>query len=534
MADSLKYKFSGDKERGREFVGFAKATLAELYNIMDLGNLNCDSLVKSFDDGTTVRVQTDYGISTVEIFCPITPVAEKLVLPEDEYYMVTSYIAGVHPVMNEGIKLRLYAVGGEEVIVISECIVQDLAISAANDMMTMQVIWDVLNSCYQLFIGDYGGTYPHVRQYAVTLTGEIIETETPPGHEPYEPQYSVLPNQYASIELRETDMTDNQLLYLYYGTNNFALLNTDFRILESEEEVEGSWTQPYFAFMVERWPTYSLPQPPGWNVSILKTVLDDGTMVILHGWISHAWIAEWRIIYEDHKTHEAIEWLIYQQHVDAYGRATSGEPIAFSINNRFLQVENGLWFFETSEYTDGYYNSIGLNDIKRCHLRIANVNNPSEFFVAEEHESSLIGNSVYTHWTYSDDAWSFVTHTVKAPTNVIVPVAMTYCQHEGVVLIVKLKWDNLDAGNYTNGQGGGFEYGEAPEGMLTVLIDTYLNTGEFLHRTILEELAVPSVWSFSVLKDRLFLPIPLAQSEWDNLIRLSRLGYSKVRNSILM
>lgn len=542
MAESLTFKFSGDTAKGRNYVGFAKAAVADLHNLMELGDLNSYGLSKIFDDGTAIHVKTDYGISVVNIHCPIITEEVKPII-EEEFYQVTSFVVGVFPTTQAGIRLKLFDITSSGLMIASECTIKGLTISDAADMRVMQCIWDVVRECYQLFIGNYSGEHPHVLQYPVGLDGTILEVETLPGYTQYQPQYSLLPNQYASIELRETDLTADKLCYLYYGTQSYALLDTEFKVLrEVEDPVEGSWVQPYYAFKVDRYPTYSLPQPPDWNTSILKTVLDDGTMVVFHGWITNyteegQYLREWRIIYEDHKKHTAQEWLMYRKQITSAGIGMDADGIRFSISNRTLQVEDTLWYFEDNEYYTGVGNRWNPNRRKNLNLRIADIANPLAYVVAEEYTSTLIGSALYINWTWtSGGGWIKTEQIIKAPTGVVMPMSMVYCKEEKVILISKVRWDNTGIANWTvrGSPDNTVTYDAAPNGSLTSLIDIYDIYGKLLNRTELETVTVPSVWSYSLVNPNTYVGIqqPIPGYDYDALSRLSKLGYSKIKKLI--
>lgn len=560
MAESLTFKFSGDTAKGRNYVGFAKAAVADLHNLMELGDLNSYGLSKIFDDGTAIHVKTDYGISVVNIHCPIITEEVKPII-EEEFYQVTSFVVGVFPTTQAGIRLKRFAVTEEGLAVTSECVVKDLTIDptftptdpysfGGLDSRNVQCIWDAILDCYQLFIGNVSGEHPHVLQYPIDIDGNILEVgPLKPGYlDIYQPEYSLLPNQHASIELRETDLTENGLCYLYYGTQSYALLDTNFAMIKNEEEnVEGSWIQPYYAFELEQYPTYSIPQPTPWDWSNLKTVLReydeptgevnselDGTMVIMHGWVkpiegqAYGGIREYRIIYENHQKHTAVEWMIPQEEVDFVGRDATGWW--FSLSNRMLQVENKLWYFEDSYKPTNAYRRESLF---KCSLRIADVQDPLNYSVVDDHVSSLAGSAIYTRRVWLADAWNETETVIHTVTDVVIPLSMVYCKEEGVVLISKVRWDNTGLGDYETwtGNGSGATYGTGPNGTLTTLIDAYSVDGKLLHSTELEVISVPDIYRFS-LHGRGFCPEPVPQAEWDSYSRYSKLGYSKIKKLI--
>jgi hypothetical protein len=412
------------------------------------------------------------------------------------------------------IKLKLGSISEQGIKVLSECVMKGVTLSNPDDLASVQVIWDPLAGCYQVFIGN-NNSAPHNIKYAVDMDGEIISSK--------EADFNALPNRYYNIVM-EKDAFD-KIYYRFAGPGVYALLDHEFNIMKGESPVAGSMQDPYLAYRVTKYPTYSLPQPPAWNNSILKTLLDDGTMVIMHGWLSYDQMREWRIIYEDSATHEAKEFLMNR---DAYSTTSK-----LSLSNRFLQVDDQLWYVAMTEqvvntnYRFGLY--YYLDTVYTNELRIAALDNPLDFVVAQTEASTFVGSGVHTYWTYSSEG-GWVSHkiTYRAPTNAVIITRMTYCKNEGIVLISKLRWDNTGIVDWEAPPTGEAVYPDAPKGTLTTYIDAYNTKGVFLYRTIMEQIEVPSVWSYSPFKNRTTMPVQIPLEEWNRYIRHTNVGYTQM------
>jgi predicted transglutaminase-like cysteine proteinase len=70
MAELVSFRFLGDKNKGKNFVGAAKQGIEVLKNLMQLGGLNSYSLSKTFDTGETIFLKSNFGITTAYIYCP--------------------------------------------------------------------------------------------------------------------------------------------------------------------------------------------------------------------------------------------------------------------------------------------------------------------------------------------------------------------------------------------------------------------------------------------------------------------------------
>jgi predicted transglutaminase-like cysteine proteinase len=70
MAESVSFRFLGDKNKGKNFVGAAKQGIEVLKNLMQLGGLNSYSLSKTFSTGETIFLKSNFGITTAYIYCP--------------------------------------------------------------------------------------------------------------------------------------------------------------------------------------------------------------------------------------------------------------------------------------------------------------------------------------------------------------------------------------------------------------------------------------------------------------------------------
>lgn len=412
------------------------------------------------------------------------------------------------------IKLKLGSISEQGIKVLSECVMKGVTLSNPDDLASVQVIWDPQAGCYQVFIGN-NNSAPHNIKYAVDMEGEIISSK--------EANFKELPNRYYNITMAKDDF--DKIYYRFAGPGAYALLDHEFNIMKGESPVAGSMQDPYLAYRVTKYPTYSKPQPPEWNNSILKTLLDDGTMVIMHGWLSYDQMREWRIIYEDSATHEAKEFLMNR---DAYS-ATS----KFSLSNRFLQVEDQLWYVAMTEqvvntnYRFGLY--YYLDTVYTNELRIAALDNPLDFVVAQTEASTFVGSGVHTYWTYSNEG-GWVSHeiTYRAPTNAVIITRMTYCKNEGIVLISKVRWDNTGIVDWEKPPTGAAVYPDAPGGTLTTYIDAYNTKGVFLYRTVMEQIEVPSVWSYSPFQSRTSMPVQIPLEEWNSYIRHTSVGYTQM------
>jgi len=75
MAETVSYRYFGDIERARSMVGFGNLQLSILKRQMELGGLDQYRRVVTLSDGTSVLCTSVFGISTINIFAPVVPVA---------------------------------------------------------------------------------------------------------------------------------------------------------------------------------------------------------------------------------------------------------------------------------------------------------------------------------------------------------------------------------------------------------------------------------------------------------------------------
>lgn len=73
MANTVAYRFLGDVAKARSMVGFGNLQLDILKRQMELGGLDQYRRIVSLPDGTSFLCTSVFGISTVNIFVPVTP-----------------------------------------------------------------------------------------------------------------------------------------------------------------------------------------------------------------------------------------------------------------------------------------------------------------------------------------------------------------------------------------------------------------------------------------------------------------------------
>ena len=72
MADTVAYRFLGDVAKARSMVGFGNLQLDILKRQMELGGLDQYRRIVSLPDGTPFLCTSVFGISTVNIFVPVS------------------------------------------------------------------------------------------------------------------------------------------------------------------------------------------------------------------------------------------------------------------------------------------------------------------------------------------------------------------------------------------------------------------------------------------------------------------------------
>jgi len=509
MAESLSIRFTGDRKKGVNYVGFARQNLDSMKNLMVLGELNTYSMKKCFDDGTEILLSSTYGINIINIYCPsISKITKKKV--ETTSVKLTDDIVAVLYASMSLFKLYLFKVTSSSLEEISSC---EFSVSIPYaDVALTQVIWDYKLECYQIFIGSstlYGGKYCY--RYAISETGELLGS--------YATDLTGLPSTSGNIEVIETEDENDPYNYYFPQASGFTLLDSDFDLMQIDEE--------YCIYTVSGYPTYSLPAL-SYTTQTLTNLIDQQVMVYVHGWTTtdSPPMAEWRMFLEDYETKEVQEFLI--------SRTLQGSSYASptTLYTTGVQVGDKLWYVFGTYVKGTPYYSYSLGYTRTIHIRMAEKDNPLNYSVIATYEDDTVGTGIFTHWVYSEvSGWSSVQTTYSAPTNRHYIGNMIYCEEAGIVLVSRLQWDNTDLEDFSDNQSRNSQvvtYPTTPTGLVTQYIDAYSNDGGFLYTTQIDQFTVPCLWQYDLHLSYYALAdyIHITKATWNTYTRALSIGVS--------